>query len=257
MNNELLHKINAISTAEPYVWRLRLSEAEFKELESAVTAVNRDSLLTEEWAKAVIVYMAEWYKRRYKAGLNHDALNLSSTELESVWKSAGFSIKRLVYRDTAGNRRWQYSTYVLGGLAIRHELGRNDKRKFLKAICRLYHHENYTIENLDDEARAISFRESIQREHSLYYYLKEILNGNLPFSEEDLKDASSEVNRFIFEVKTANDEVMRKKFRLEWIVTNRPNNPVLGRKLRLWLKPEEVNEGLLIQLTGSILSSTT
>ena len=105
MNNELLHKINAISTAEPYVWRLRLSEAEFKELESAVTAVNRDSLLTEEWAKAVIVYMAEWYKRRYKAGLNHDALNLSSTELESVWKSAGFSIKRLVYRDTAGNRR--------------------------------------------------------------------------------------------------------------------------------------------------------
>ena len=62
--------------------------------------------------------------------------------------------------------------------------------------------------------------------------------------EEDLKDASSEVNRFIFEVKTANDEVMRKKFRLEWIVTNIPNNPVLGRKLRLWLKPEEVNEGL-------------
>ena len=37
---------------------------------------------------------------------------------------------------------------------------------------------------------------------------------------------------------------MRKKFRLEWIVTNIPNNPVLGRKLRLWLKPEEVNEGL-------------
>ena len=244
MNSELLHKINDISAAEPYVWRLRLSESEFKVLESTVTAVNRDSLLTEEWAKAVIVYMAEWYKRRYKAGLNHDALNLSSTELESVWKSAGFSIKRLVYRDAAGNRRWQYSTYVLGGLAIRHELGRNDKRKFLKAICRLYHHENYTIENLDDEARAISFRESIQREHSLYYYLQEILNGNMPFSEDDLKDASSEVNRFIFEVKTANDEVMRKKFRLEWIVSNIPNNPVLGRKLRLWLKPEEVNEGL-------------
>ncbi len=244
MNNELNLKIQNISVAEPYVWRLRLSEAEFKDLESTVQSIDKNLLVTEDWAKTVLVYMAEWYKRRYKGGSNHDALNLSSAELEAVWKASGFSIKRLVYRDANGNRRWQYSTYVLGGLAIRHELGRNDKRRFLKAICRLYHHENYTLENIDDEERAISFRESIQREHSLYYYLQDILNGILPFSEDDLQDASSEVNRFIYEIKTANDEVMRKKFRLEWIVTNIPNNPVMSRNLRLWLKPEEVNEGL-------------
>lgn len=244
MNEELRLRIDALDVAEPWVWRLKLSESDFSELESAVTAVTHNELLKPEWAKAVIVYMAEWYKRRYKGGKNSDALNLSSAELETVWRNAGLSTKRLVYRDSGGNRRWQYSTYVLGGLAIRHELGRNDKGRFLKAICRLYHRENYTIENLDSEERAVSFRESIQREHSLFHYLREIMNGNFPFSDDDLKDSSSEVNRFIYAIKSANDEVMRRKFQLEWIVTNIPENTVFTRKLRLLLKPEEVGEGL-------------
>ncbi len=243
MNTELRDKIENINLAEPFIWRLRLSETDFNELKSAVIAVERTELLTKKWAKVVIAYMAEWYKRKYKGGTNHDALNLSSSELEAIWKKSGFNIERLVYCDSSGNHRWQYSTYVLGGLAIRHELGRNDKRKFLKALCRLYHHENYTLENLDSEERAISFRESIQREHSLYYYLQAILSGNIPFSEDDFKDSSSEVSRFLFQIKSANEEVMRKKFRLEWIVTNIPENSIFSRKLRVWLKPEEVGEG--------------
>lgn len=249
MNPKLNDLILALDPAEPWVWKLKLSETDFIELESMLIDSIREQgshahLLTAEWAKHVIVYMAEWYKRRYKKGNQNDALNLDSSELEAVWKASGLSVKRLVYRDGAGNRRWQYSIYVLGGLAIRHELGRNDKGRFMKAICRIYHRENYTLENLDDEARAISFRESISRQHSLYYYLQEILNGHLPFCESDLTDANSEVNRFVFAMKSANDEIMRQKFRLEWIVTNIPQNPVMGRALRLWLKPEEVGEGM-------------
>lgn len=67
-----------------------------------------------------------------------------------------------------------------------HELGRRDNGRFLKALCRLFHGEGYTLENLDDENRAVAFRQSIAREHSLYEYLKEILDGKetLPQDKE-------------------------------------------------------------------------
>ena len=58
--------------------------------------------------------------------------------------------------------------------------------KFLKGLCRIYHGESYTLENLDEASRAIAFRESIKRQHSLYEYIKEILNGQMPFHKEDI-----------------------------------------------------------------------
>ena len=55
----------------PYVWKLRLSLAEFCDLESAIGnsisshAGNHEHLLTEDFAIVVVVYLAEWYKRFY------------------------------------------------------------------------------------------------------------------------------------------------------------------------------------------------
>ena len=124
-----------------------MSEADFKELETCLKAVvsadGVNALSKAGNAIATIIYMAEWYKRR---------------------------------KDESGNKRWLYSIYVLGGLAIQHELHRNDNMRFLKGLCRIYHGENYTLENLDDAARAVAFRESIKRQQSLYEYMKEILN---------------------------------------------------------------------------------
>lgn len=250
MRKELTDRINGLDAAEPWIWKLRLSETDFTEIEESITnsiAENGGShshLLTPQWARIVIAYMAEWYKRRYSGGNTNDKLCLGSEELEAVWKAAGLSIKRLVYVDGNGNHRWQYSTYVLGGLAIRHELCRGDNGRFMKAVCKIYHKEKYTIENLENEERAVSFRESIQKEHSLYHYLKAILDGDMPFSVEDTNDPQSEVSVFVEAMKRANDEVMRNKFRFEWLVTNTPDVGVMRRRLRIWLKPEEVGAGL-------------
>ena len=115
--------------------------------------------------------------------------------------------------------------------------------KFLKGLCRIYHGENYTLENLDEASRAAAFR-SIKRQHSLYEYMKEILNGEMPFHEDDLKDAASDVNRFVATIKAANDEILKIKFRFEWQVIFSPDYTYMTRRLNLWLKPEEVGGGL-------------
>ena len=64
------------------------------------------------------------------------------------------------------------------------------------------------------------------------------------FNAEDLSDPTSEVNRFVTAMKTANDEVMHDKFRFEWVIINTPGIATMSRALRLWLRPEEVRGGL-------------
>lgn len=246
LSQSLRDKIATMDINQPYVWRLRLSEADFNELEKCLTAIASDNgkatLATPEYAVATIVYIAEWYKRLYQSG-NKNAL-IDGLDMKALWENSGISQKKYLYKDDTGTPRWTYSLYVLGGLAIQHELNRNDNMKFLKGLCRIYHGEDYTLENLDDAARAVAFRESINQQHSLYEYMKEILNGAMPFHEDDLKDESSDVNRFVATIKAANDEILRVKFRFEWVVTFLPDFNYMQRRLNVWLKPEEVGGGL-------------
>ncbi len=240
----LRHKIDSLDKARPYVWRLRLTEADFQELESCLEDSVADHggscthLLSTDCAMTVVTYLAEWYKRRYQSGETACVLHLDSEQLKELWNATGLNQQVFLYRDESGNRRWLYSLYVLGGLAIRHELSRPDSMRFLRGLCRIYHGENFTLENLDDVGRAASFRESIRRKHSLYEYMLTLLSDG--FGEGD----GDEERRFIEAVKKANDEVLRQKFRLEWLVSHLPNERVMHRSLRLWLCPEEVGGGL-------------
>lgn len=242
MTKSLRDKIEALDITVPYVWRLRLSEADFNEIETCLkTIVDKEgvtALSKSDNAIMTIAYMAEWYKRRYQSGNKCELTD--GINLEELWDNAGISKKRYLYKDENGSKRWLYSIYVLGGLAIQHELARNDNMKFLKGLCRIYHGENYTLENLDEASRAVAFRESIKRQHSLYEYMRQILNGTMPFHEDDLADAGSDVNRFVATVKAANDEILKVKFRFEWQVTFSPQYTCMTRRLNVWLKPEEV-----------------
>ena len=242
MTKSLQDKIESLDISLPYVWQLRLSEADFNEIETCLKAIVKkdgvSALAKSDNAIMTIAYMAEWYKRRYQSGNKCELVD--GIDLETLWDNAGISKKRYLYKDENGNKRWLYSIYVLGGLAIQHELARNDNMKFLKGLCRIYHGENYTLENLDEASRAVAFRESIKRQHSLYEYMRQILNGTMPFHEDDLADAGSDVNRFVATVKAANDEILKVKFRFEWQVTFSPQYTCMTRRLNVWLKPEEV-----------------
>lgn len=246
LSKELQQKLDQFDIARPYVWQLRLSEADFNELETCLKAIVQSSgvnfLAKAENCIHTIVYMAEWYKRRYRSG-NKNILT-EGLDIQKLWTNSGISQKNYLYKDENGTPRWTYSIYVLGGLAIQHELGRNDNMRFLKALCRIYHGEDYTLENIDDASRATAFRESIRRQHSLYEYMREILNGGMPFNKEDLGDDFSDVNRFVATIKVANDEILKVKFRLEWVVNFSPDYTCMTRRLNVWLKPEEVGGGL-------------
>lgn len=235
LTKSLEDKIASLDISKPYVWQLRLSETDFKELEVCLWAISSadgvSALARRENALITIVYMAEWYKRRYRGGNKSELV--ANLDLETLWTNAGINKKLYLYKDDSSNKRWLYSIYVLGGLAIKHELSRNDNMKFLKGLCRIYHGESYTLENLDEASRAIAFRESIKRQHSLYEYIKEILNGQMPFHKDDLKNETSDVNCFVATMKAANDEILKVKFRFEWIVTFSPNYTYMSRRLNI------------------------
>lgn len=229
----LLDRIHEIDKSEPYFWKLRLTAKEYAELQKHV-AVHTDDAL------AVMAYLAEWYKREYTGLLAQQtpkAINLDSVQLEKLWHDSGIDIDTFVYRTDSGAHLWLYSIYVLGGLPIQHELSRNDKGRFLKKLCRIYHGEDEEIDASGTTERAIAFKESIAQRKSLYYYLRSILNDK--FDDQD-----PQAKALVEAIRKANEDELRTKFRLEWIIRHNPLSKTFGRQLRIWLRPEETGTGL-------------
>ena len=71
MTKSLQDKIESLDITVPYVWRLRLSEADFNEIETCLKAIVDKEGVTAlsklDNAIMTIAYMAEWYKRRYQS----------------------------------------------------------------------------------------------------------------------------------------------------------------------------------------------
>ena len=241
MTDSFKQRLLSIDRFKPYVWKLRLTEDEYKELKEFVKGSNKD--IDRDYAMLAIIYIAEWYKREYDGNVSNP---LESISAESLWKKSELDISTYVYQ-TNNTHRWLESIFVLGGLPMNFILNRNDT-KLLKALCSLYKDDNASLENDKDilknigKEKAIAFQESIHQWHSLYHFLKALLLGEASevYAEEDLAKESSDANRFIKAILSAYDEVQREKFRLEWIIDYDPSSPYMRRMLRLWLRPEEM-----------------
>lgn len=228
MVKELSKRIEEMDPKRPYVWQLRISADEFKTLEVVVAAKKATPRQT-------LVYLAEWYKRCYDGSASQPkAVELSASEIEELWKKSGFNAEACVYRyEKKDGVAWEYSTYVLGGLAVRFETGRKDRR-FFRQLCRMYYGEAVALDDVADQnGRAVAFRQSIARQQSLYHFIEAIL-------KDELESDDTLTNELVQLVKTANDDVLRDKFALEWLVRYQPGNDYMRRSLRLNLKPEEI-----------------
>ena len=252
MNEDLYKRIEEMDPTQPYVWQLRISEAEFKALEADVAAKKatfacreavrlpeRESASREAVARGrarqTLVYLAEWYRRCYDGSASPaKAVEFSAAEIEELWKKSGFDAEACAYRyEKKDGVAWEYSTYVLGGLAVRFETGKKDK-KFFRQLCRLYYGEDVALDDVADQnGRSVAFRQSIARHQSLYHFIQAILKNEL-VGDDALTNALIQL------VKTANDDVLRDKFALEWLVRYQPGNDYMRRSLRLNLKPEEI-----------------
>ena len=227
MTKELSRRIAAMNPKQPFVWRLGITAAEFAALEAAVAAKTAT-------ARETLVYLAEWYRRRYDGSASPaKAAELTSAEIGSLWHQAGFDESCAYHYEKKDGVAWEYSTFVLGGLAVRFEAGRKDKA-FFRQLCRLYYGEDVALDDVADQGgRSVAFRASIARHQSLYHFIRAILGDELAGD-----DALS--NALVQMIKTANDDVLRDKFALEWLVRHQPGDEDMRRSLRLALKPEEI-----------------
>ena len=227
-----------ILRGRPYVWELRLSLEEFYALESAINnsisshAGKHDHLLTEEFAVIVVIYLAEWYKRFYKGADTTDEnkiLALSSKELEKIYELAKIDKNTYVYNASKNpdktSYRWLESLQVLGGLAVQAELKRDENDKLLFLLCKLFHGEDIDLDDLKDRNRAVAFQESIARQHSLYEYLKCILekddqgHRNLPFAKSDIRNENTYIPQLIHRIEEADKLAKKNRCDFEWIIS--------------------------------------
>ena len=246
----------------PYVWELRLSFDEFNALEAAINqsisshAGKHDHLLTEEFAVLVVMYLAEWYKRFYKGVDTQDEnkqLVLSTDELKRLYDLAGIDRNTFVYNASKNpdktSYRWLESLQVLGGLAVQAELKRDDNDRLLLQLCRIFHGEDINLDDLKDRNRAVAFQESIARRHSLYEYLKCILEKdergrrNLPFATTDTKDENTYIPQLIHRIEEADKIAKKNKFDFEWMITYSASRSQMVRHLKVKLKPEVIGGG--------------
>lgn len=265
--NCLLDKVTQfkqnILHGRPYVWELRLSLDEFYELESAINnsiashSGLHNHLLTEDFALIVVIYLAEWYKRFYKGSDTMDenkVLALNTDELKQLYELAQIDKNTFVYNASKNpdktSYRWQESLQVLGGLAVQAELKRDQNDdKLLSQLCKIFHGEEINLDDLKDRNRAVAFQESIARQHSLYDYLKCILekdergHRNLPFASSDITDEDTCIPELIRRIEVADKKAKKHKFDFEWIISYTASRNTMVRHLKVKLKPEVIGGG--------------
>jgi len=127
MLDDLYARIATLDLKRPYVWRLRISSAEFAALQEAVKAEATTPLQN-------VVYLAEWYRRCYDG---ETARPVRDFDCKTLFEESGIDPAPNVFQTENGNKSWRYSIYALGGVAIPFEL--KGTRKFLKELCRLYY----------------------------------------------------------------------------------------------------------------------
>ena len=246
-SEQLLNCRHIDNVLAPYVWQLRISEQEFRDMEKYVEGSinehdgNVEHLATEQYALHTITYIAEWYKRRYKTGV---VFPIKRLNLEKLWQASGIDVNRFVYRKANGHHIWQYSLYVLGGLALNQEKNRTiaSRRTFLKKLCQILHNQSDGEVQIASEDHAIAFRESLRREHSLATYIRHLTGSDpalLPFTEEELANEASLEWQFMNAVRNADAEVLGEKFRYEWRFYHDDRSPYMQRFLRVNLRPEQ------------------
>ena len=253
MKKCIIDKLSYFNSKRPYVWELKITEDEFCSLEENLCSYTPDESNKDDALK-ILVYVAEWYKRRYTNRTKKDYQNTFGCKkpaLDIVWKTLGIN-EQYLYKGENGQKLYLYSTFILSGLAIKFECQKNEK-PFLRALCRVYNNEDISFDNVIDNNHSIAFKESIAKGHCLRDFLEAIITSQdnvdaLPFAKEDYDNTDTKVALLVKLICDINKEINKSKFRFEWIVTAIPGDNFISRRLHIWLNPEKM--GKLHQILG-------
>lgn len=222
--DKLLQRISQISRTSPWMWQVRLTDDEFRRLGAYVQSNPLKEPL------ATMCWLAHWYRREYSAASTACPIEVDASEL---WRHSGLNAEHFVYTTASGRRAWLQSIYVLGGMAF----GLGNDERLLRRLCRIYHGEEDDITDIADEERSAAFVGSIVHRHALYHYLFHILNDKAcPVDEQE--------QNFIKRIQEANNQELRQKFTLEWLVLRDETARSTRLRLRVRYRPELTGEGM-------------
>ena len=223
---------------ETYIWENKISEIEYDKfkghLKSCITDPNREDGFAKRFAKAIVLYCAEWYKREYNGNdgqgnpLNSIGLKLRTKDL---WKWAEID-DRLLY----GNEYLE-CIYTLGGLPVNYIVKKKYEDTVMQELSDMFNNkktEDSSKDKIFKRNNAIQY--SLRNHNGSWYKLfSTICNSQAyPLAESDSKDGIFKT--FIDALK--HQPIKHDKFSIDWIVEANDYTPLIRRKIRLNLNPE-------------------
>lgn len=226
----------------PKVWRLKISLSVYLKLKeyikdllsycNSLPKIKLQDIVKRHFEK-LFVFTAEWYRREY-AGEKSNAFEdiHFRGKAKDIWDECPESYNKFIYKSE--NTSWLYSMYVLGGLPIKYRTDHFDQF-YDNIISAINGEEDFFKNNIDFNNVAV--RESLKENGSLYEFVEEIINGKMPFADEDLE--SNEIKTFVKYLKEGNERKIRNKFSLEWLIMYSEHSELMDRRLRVRMTPEE------------------
>lgn len=247
MQKSIIDKLSRFNPQRPFIWELGITNDEFIHLKGEICQSTPDLNKKEDALKS-LVYLAEWYKRKYTNSNQTgylDAFHGVKPNLEKIWNTLGVN-HDFLYQSKDGKNLYLHSTFILSGLAIKFEYQR-DETPFLKKLCTIFNASDEErmvddpFESIVDKSHSIAFGCSMGlRGHCLREFFNAIINStHWPYAQEDIDNDDTQIRALVERIRTINNDVKRSKFRLEWIINASAGDNLITRKLRLWLNPEE------------------
>ena len=218
------------------IWKNKISTETYEKLFELlkICADENERGFTKRFAKLIVVYCAEWYKREYNGndGKKNPLKTLGiGCPTSDLWKWAEINNK-LLYKT-----EYLWSIYVLGGFPINY-LIRKKFDDFMGEISSAYK-SNAEDDSLSERIfiNNGTVQESLhQHRGSLFKFKNTIISKQeYPFADTDLE--KEPFLTFINGLKDYRRE--HEKFTLEWVVESNDYTPYFRRKIRLHLNSED------------------
>ena len=224
---------------DTYIWKNKISTETYGELKEklkiCVNDKQKEKGFTKRFAKAIVVYCAEWYKREYNGndgkGNPLDAIGIKQLRSLDLWEWAEID-KKLLF----GNEYLE-SIYTLGGFPIFYITSKkvDDILKELNSTYNDNTSNDSAKKRIFDKNKTLQY--SLRKEngslHLLFDYIKD--PEHYPIADTDFdKDP---FKKFIEGIQNFREKW--DKFSLDWIVECNEYAPLIRRKIRLKLNPEE------------------
>jgi len=223
---------------DTYIWKNKLSTENYDEFKSRLETCAKDNLkgkgFVKRFARAIVLYCAEWYKREYNGndgqGNPLDAIGLK-LQTKDLWKWADLDARLLYGNEYLG------CIYTLGGLPINYIVKKKYEDTVMQELSDLFNNkttEDSSKDKIFKKNNAIQY--SLRNHNGSWYKLFNTISNTQEYPLADLDSTEGIFKTFIEALK--NQPIKHNKFSIDWIIETNEYTPLIRRKIRLNLNSE-------------------